>query len=252
MEILGIDVGGSGIKGAVVDTETGEFVTERYRIFTPQPALPDSVSDVIAQIVGHFSWQGPVGCTLPSVIKQGLIYTAANIDSSWIGINGETLLNTKTNCPFLLLNDADAAGIAEMELGAGKGQQGVVIMLTLGTGIGSAIFVDGHLVPNTEFGHMEIRGKEAEHRASARIRTEENLNWKKWAIRLNEFLARMETLFWPDLFILGGGVSRKHDKFIPLLETRAAIVPAQWRNQAGIIGAALAAQRFLTTPRGDL
>jgi polyphosphate glucokinase len=252
MEILGIDVGGSGIKGAIVDTETGEFVKERYRIDTPQPASPDAVSDVIVQIVSHFNWQGLVGCTFPSVIKQGIIYTAANIDSSWIGVNGETLLNAKTNCPFLLLNDADAAGIAEMELGAGKGQQGVVIMLTLGTGIGSAIFVDGYLVPNTEFGHMEIRGKEAEHRASARIRTEEDLNWDKWAIRLNEFLARMEALFWPDLFILGGGVSKKYDKFIPLLETRAKIVPAQWRNQAGIIGAALAAQRSLTTFHGDV
>jgi polyphosphate glucokinase len=252
MEILGIDVGGSGIKGAIVETESGEFVKERHRIPTPQPALPDAVSEVIAQIVNHFNWQGPVGCTFPSVIKHGMIYTAANIDKSWIGINGETLLNTKTNCPFLLLNDADAAGIAEMELGAGKGQQGVVIMLTLGTGIGSAIFVDGHLVPNTEFGHMELQGEEAEHRASARIRKEEDLSWKKWASRLNEFLTQMEALFWPDLFILGGGVSRKHEKFLPLLETRANIVPAQWRNQAGIIGAALAAQRFLITPRENL
>lgn len=244
MEVLGIDVGGSGIKGAIVNTQTGEFVGERHRIETPQPSLPTVVAEVVAQIVDHFHWQGPVGCTFPSVIKQGVIHTAANVDDAWIGVNGETLLREKTQCPFFLLNDADAAGIAEIELGAGRGQKGVTILLTLGTGIGSAIFVDGRLVPNTEFGHMEIRGKEAEHRASARIRTEEDLNWKKWAERLNEFLDRMEALFWPDLFILGGGVSRKHEKFLSLLKTRAIIVPAQWRNQAGIIGAALAAQRL--------
>lgn len=241
MEILGIDIGGSGIKGAPVNIEIGELTAERHRIPTPQPSVPEAVAEVVAEIVQHFNWQGPIGCTFPAVIKNGVAYSAANVDPSWIGTNGEELIKTKTNCPVLLLNDADAAGIAEMEYGAGKGRDGVVIMHTFGTGIGSAIFVDGLLVPNTEFGHMEIRGKEAEHRASSRNRSEEGLNWKTWALRVNEFLGRMEALFWPDLFIIGGGVSRKHEKFLHLLENRAEIVPAQMLNQAGIIGAAIAA-----------
>lgn len=243
MEILGIDVGGSGIKGALVDVETGAFIGERHRVVTPQPALPETVGDAIVEIVNHFKWNGLIGCTFPSVIKQGIIYTTANIDKSWSGLNGETLLSTKTGCPVFLINDADAAGLAEMELGAGKGQQGLVIMLTFGTGIGSAIFINGHLVPNTEFGHMEIRGMEAEHRAAARIRKEEDLSWVKWAHRVNEFLERMENLFWPDLFIVGGGVSKNYEKFFPLLQIRTRIVPAQLRNQAGIVGAALNASR---------
>ncbi len=242
MEILGIDIGGSGIKGAPVNIETGQLVTERYRIETPTLSTPDAVANSVAQIVHHFHWNDqPIGCTFPAVIKQGVVYTAANIDKSWIGTNGESLIRQKTACSVTLLNDADAAGIAEMQFGAGKGQSGVVIMLTLGTGIGSAIFVDGKLLPNTEFGHLQIRGKDAEHRASSRVRTEKNLGWKKWATRLNEFLEQMEALFFPDLFIIGGGVSRKQEYFLPLLKTRAEIVPAQMRNQAGIIGAALAA-----------
>ena len=174
--------------------------------------------------------------------KNGVTHTAANVDDSWIGANGRELLAKKTGCPVILLNDADAAGIAEMEFGAGKGQQGVVIVLTLGTGIGSAIFINGRLVPNTEFGHMEVRGKDAEDRASDRIRKEKSLSWEKWAKRLNEYLGRMEMLFWPDLFIIGGGVSKKHEYFLPLLQTRAEIVPAQMLNEAGIIGAAMAAR----------
>ncbi len=246
MEILGVDIGGSGIKGALVNIETGELMTERHRIPTPQPSKPEAVAEVVAQIAQHFNWQGPIGCTFPAVIKNGKVYTAANVDSSWIGVNGEALFGTITACPVSLLNDADAAGIAEMKFGAGKGRDGVVIIHTFGTGIGSAIFVDGQLVPNTEFGHMEIRGKEAEHRASARNREEECLKWKAWAYRVNEFLTRMEALFWPDLFIIGGGVSKKHDKFLHLLETRAEIVPAQMQNMAGIIGAALAAGQHLS------
>lgn len=241
MEILGIDIGGSGIKGAPVNINIGELLVERHRIETPQPSTPEAVIDAVAQMTQYFNWQGPLGCTFPAVIKQGVIHTAANVDQSWRGIEGETLIAARTGCPTLLLNDADAAGIAEMEFGAGRGHQGVVIILTFGTGIGSAIFVEGQLLPNTEFGHLEIRGKEAEHRAAARIRKEEDLSWKAWAQQVNEFLERMEALFWPDVFIIGGGVSRKHEKFLHLLHTRAEIVPAHFRNQAGIIGAAIAA-----------
>jgi polyphosphate glucokinase len=242
MEILGIDIGGSGIKGAPVDVEKGVMLSERQRLDTPQPSVPEAVGDVVAEIARRFNWQGPIGCTFPAVIKHGVAYSAANVDQSWIGFNGQQLFEQKTGCPVLLLNDADAAGIAEMEFGAGRGQSGVVIMLTFGTGIGSAIFVDGRLVPNTEFGHMEIRGKDAEDRAADRIRTEKDLSWEKWAGRVNEFLERMELLFSPDLFIFGGGVSKKHEKFLPLLRTQAKIVPAQMLNEAGIIGAAMAAK----------
>lgn len=242
MEILGIDIGGSGIKGAPVNIEQGALTADRYRITTPQPSVPDAVGNVVAKIAKHFNWRGPIGCTFPAIIKQGVAYSAANVDNSWIGTNGKKILEEKTGCPVLLLNDADAAGIAEMTFGAGQGRDGVVIMLTFGTGIGSAIFVDGNLVPNTEFGHMEIRGKDAEHRAADKIRKDEDLSWKEWAERVNEFLARMEALFSPDLFIFGGGVSKKQKKFFKYLDVRAEIVPAEALNEAGIIGAALAAQ----------
>jgi polyphosphate glucokinase len=241
---MGIDIGGSGIKGAPVDVGKGELVAERYRLPTPQPSVPEAVGDVVAEIVKNFDWAGPMGCTFPAVVKGGVTYTAANVDQSWINFDGQKLLEEKTGCPVVLLNDADAAGLAEMEFGAGKGRQGVVIMLTFGTGIGSAIFVDGCLVPNTEFGHMEIRGKDAEHRAADRVRMERDLSWEKWAGRVNEFLERMELLFSPDLFIIGGGVSKKHETFLPLLRTRAEIVPAQMLNEAGVIGAALAARHL--------
>jgi polyphosphate glucokinase len=245
MEILGIDIGGSGVKGAIVDVEKGELVTKRYRIPTPQPATPEAVGDTVAQLVQHFKWSGPIGCTFPAIIKNGVAYSAANVDKSWIGTNGEALLKEKTGCPVLLLNDADAAGIAEMEFGAGKGHKGTVIMLTFGTGIGSAIFINGTLLPNTEFGHMEIRGKDAEHRASDKVRTDEKLSWEKWARRVNEFLSRMELLFSPDLFIFGGGISKKHEKFFHLFQIQTPIVPAQLRNRAGIIGAAMAAKKLM-------
>ncbi len=241
MEILGIDIGGSGIKAAPVDITTAELIAERHRIATPEISTPDAVAEIIQELVQHFDWNGPIGCTFPAVIKQGIVKTAANIDSSWIGVNGEKLIYAKTGCKTLLLNDADAAGIAEMEFGAGKNNKGVVIMHTFGTGIGSAIFVNGQLIPNTEFGRLEIRCKEAEQRASSRNRTEEGLKWKAWTWRVNEFLARMEALFWPDIFIIGGGISRKHDQFLHLLKAKADIVPAQMLNQAGIIGAAVAA-----------
>lgn len=240
-EILGIDIGGSGIKGALVNVKKGEFVHERHRIPTPQPSVPEAVADVVAEIVHHFHWDGPIGCTFPAVIKHGVAYSAANVDKSWIGTDGESLFAEKTNCPITLLNDADAAGIAEMTFGVGKDRNGMVIVLTIGTGIGSAIFVDGVLVPNTEFGHLQIRDLDAEKRASDFIRKEEDLSWETWTERLNEFLYWMEVLFSPDLFILSGGVTKKHDQFLHLLRSQAEIIPAKMLNNAGIIGAAFAA-----------
>lgn len=245
MEILGIDIGGSGIKGAPIDIKRGVLVKDRYRIPTPQPSVPNDVAGVVAKIAHHFEWKGPIGCTFPAVVKNGVTYTAANVDKSWVGTNAQKILQKKTGCPVLVINDADAAGIAEMEFGAGKGRKGITIMLTFGTGIGSAIFVNGVLVPNTEFGHMEIRGKDAEDRASDRMRKKDDLSWKKWAKRVNEFLDRMEALFSPDLFILGGGVSKKHSNYLHLLNTQAEIVPAQSLNEAGIIGAAMAAKQLV-------
>jgi polyphosphate glucokinase len=242
MKILGIDIGGSGIKGAVVNVNKGVLMTERCRIPTPQPSAPDAVGDAVAQVAKHFRWKGPIGCTFPAVIKRGVAYTAANVDKSWIGFNGRKMLEKKTGRPVVLINDADAAGIAEMRFGAGRGQMGVVFILTLGTGIGSAIFVDGSLMPNTELGHVEMKGTEGEIYASDRTRKEEKLGWSEWAARLNEYLELLESLFSPDLFILGGGVSKKHHKFLPLLTTQAQVVPAQLLNNAGIVGAALAAK----------
>lgn len=248
MEILGIDIGGSGIKGALVDAMTGEMTTERHRIPTPEHSTPENVAAVVAELARHFEWRGPIGCTFPAVVRHGIIYTAANVDDSWIGTDAVTLFQESTGCPVRVLNDADAAGVAEMTVGAGKDRQGVVIMLTFGTGIGTAIFVDGHLLPNTEFGHLPIRGKDAEHRASAKVREDEDLSWSKWAERVNEFLERMEFFFSPDLFIIGGGVSKKHHKFLHLLKAQAEIVPAELRNQAGIIGAAMAARTLVELP----
>lgn len=239
--ILGVDIGGSGIKGAVVDVKRGELLTERYRVATPDGAPPDKVAEAVADLVAHFEWTGPMGCTFPAPIKGGVAYTAANVDDAWIGTNVEALLGEKTGAPVVALNDADAAGVAEMRFGAGKGEKGVVMMLTLGTGIGTAIFTEGRLLPNTELGHLKVRGKDAEHRAAARIRKEESLSWEQWAKRLNEYVAYLEALFWPDLFIVGGGVSRKHEKFLPLLKAQARIVPAAMLNNAGIVGAAVMA-----------
>ncbi len=249
MDILGIDIGGSGIKGAVVDVDKGTPVTDRFRIPTPEPSVPEAVGDAVAQVAGHFAWEDRIGCTFPAVVKNGVTLTAANVDKAWIGFDAQQLLRSKTGCPVVVLNDADAAGVAEMEFGAGKGQRGVVIMLTFGTGIGSAIFVDGQLVPNTEFGHFEVRGKDSEQRASDRIRTEEDLSWKKWTKRVNEVLERLEILFTPDMFIIGGGVSKNYSKFGDYLKARARIVPAQLLNEAGIVGAALAARNLARDSR---
>lgn len=240
MEALGIDIGGSGIKGAPVDTASGRLLTDRFRIPTPQPATPAAMIDIVAQVVRHFSWGGPIGCGFPAVIRGGKVLTAANIDASWIGVPIEDELAQAIGTPVKALNDADAAGVAEMRWGAGQERTGVVLILTFGTGIGSALFANGQLVPNTEFGHIEIRGREGEHRASDAVRERKGLSWKRWAKRVNEYLDRMERLVWPDLIIIGGGASADAAKFLPLLTTRAELVPAQLRNNAGIAGAALA------------
>jgi polyphosphate glucokinase len=242
MEVLGIDIGGSGIKGALVDTDRGVFNVERYRIQTPQPATPDAVAGVVGEICRHFEWSGPIGVTFPSVVKNGVIHTAANVDDSWIGTDAHRLFQRVTGDPVLVLNDADAAGIAEMAFGAGVGHKGIVFVLTFGTGIGSAIFVNGSLMPNTELGHLEVRGKDAEHRAADSARQDNTWSWKKWSKRVNEYLGRIEALFSPDLIIFGGGVSKKHEKFFHYLDTKADLVPAQLLNDAGIIGAAMAAR----------
>ena len=241
MSILGIDIGGSGVKGAPVDLAQGAFETERLRIETPQPATPKAVAKVVGEIVDHFALKGPFGCTFPAVVQHGVTMTAANVDESWIGTDAETLLREQTGYPVVVLNDADAAGIAEVKYGAGQDAKGVVIVLTFGTGIGSAIFVDGKLLPNTEFGHVQLKGDDAEHYTAAQVRKNEDLSWKRWGRRVNEYLQYMETLFTPDRFIIGGGVSKKHEKFFEHIDVRAEIVPAELFNDAGIIGAALAA-----------
>lgn len=240
--ILGIDIGGSGIKGAPVDVERGELAADRHRIPTPEPSTPDAVAAVVGRVARHFDWQGPVGATFPAVIKNGVAYTAANVDKSWIGANGRELLERECGCPVELINDADAAGVAEMGYGAGKGQNGTVMVLTFGTGIGSAMYRDGRLLPNTELGHVEFKGMEAEHYASDRVRKEEDLSWETWGERVNAVLHYFDALFSPDLFIIGGGVSKKYEKYFDYIDLETRVVPAQMRNEAGIIGAALAAQ----------
>jgi len=240
MEVLGIDIGGTGIKGAPVDTETGQLTGERHRILTPKPATPDAVIDTAAQIVKHFNWNGPIGCGFPAVIKHGVVHTASNVAPEWIGVNAQSLMEQATGQKPAFLNDADAAGLAEMHFGAGKGHEGVVLLVTLGTGIGTAMFVNQQLVPNTELGHIEVRGKDGEERAAERVRIEKELSWEKWATRVDEYLTAIESLLWPDLIIIGGGASKKHERFFPHLTIKTEIVPAELRNEAGIIGAALA------------
>jgi polyphosphate glucokinase len=245
MNILGIDIGGTGIKGAPVNVETGELVGERFRIPTPHPALPNAVADVVDQIAKHFNYAGPAGITFPAIVKKGVVYSAANVDESWMGTDAGALFTSHLGGPVTVVNDADAAGIAEMQFGAGRGRHGVVILLTFGTGIGSAIFNDGNLLPNSEFGHLQIRGKDAEKRASEKTREDKDLDWQDWADRVSEFLNELEKLFSPDLFIVGGGVSNKAQKFLPYLtsKTEVLVEAAQMRNEAGIIGAAYLAAR---------
>jgi polyphosphate glucokinase len=240
--VLGIDIGGTGVKAAPVDTVTGQLLADRQKLETPHPATPDAVIGVATELVKSFGWTGKAGITFPGVVIGGTIRTAANLDPSWIGLDGAQAFGQATGLDVTVLNDADAAGIAEMRFGAGKGQVGTVLMLTLGTGIGSALFIDGILVPNTEFGHIEIRGKDAEKRASEHAREIGDLSWGKWAGRVDEYLAHMEALLSPSMMIIGGGISKKSDKFLPLLTgLQAAVVPAAMLNDAGIVGAALAA-----------
>jgi polyphosphate glucokinase len=244
MNILGVDIGGSGIKGAPVDCKTGELLTERYRIPTPRPATPKAVTKTLVKIVEHFKWTGPIGCGFPAAINQGRIGTASNIDNDWIGAEVFDLFASATGCQTVVVNDADAAGLAEIAFGAGKNIKGVVFVITVGTGIGTAAFSQGCLFPNMELGHLILNGKIAEHFVSDAVRKQENLSWKKWSKRFGEYLKEIERLFWPDLIIIGGGVSKKHDKFFHYFKTRAKIVPAQLLNNAGIIGAALSVKNL--------
>jgi len=239
MEVLGIDIGGSGIKGAPVDTDRGEMLAPRFRLRTPSPAEPRPVAETVSQIVKHFSWKGPMGIGFPGVIRKGVTLTAANIHEDWVGLNAAKFINKVTGHKTCFINDADAAGLAEMAFGAGKDRLGVVMLVTIGTGLGTALFTDGHLLPNSEFGHLKIDGVEAEWMASDAARKRENLSWKKWAHRFDNFLQTMERLLWPDLIILGGGISKKHDQFLKYLTVQAEVIPAQMLNEAGIIGAAV-------------
>lgn len=239
---LGIDVGGSAVKAGLVDTSAGRLIGELSSVPTPRPATPAALTAVLEALVRQVPLAGArVGVAFPSVIKHGIACTAANIDDAWIGTAAQELLVRSSGVPAVFLNDADAAGLAEMRWGAGRGCDGTVIMVTLGTGIGTALFAGGRLFPNTELGHIEVRGMDAEKRASARVRTAENLDFPAWAQRVNEYLAAMQALFWPDVFILGGAVSERFAEFAPLLRSKAQLRPAQFGNQAGVIGAALAA-----------
>lgn len=248
MQIFGVDIGGSGIKGAPVDLDRGDLAETRHKVLTPNPATPDGVADGVKQVVEHFGWTGPVGLTFPGVVTDGsTIRTAANVDKSWIDTDARALFGERLGgLPVTVVNDADAAGVAEMHFGAGKDRRGTVILLTFGTGIGSALFVDGVLVPNTELGHLELHGHDAEKRASSKAKDDEELTWEHWAHRVQKYLAHVEMLFSPDLFIIGGGVSRKSAKFLHFIEgIKAEVVPAQLQNNAGIVGAAM---RAVTEP----
>jgi polyphosphate glucokinase len=244
-KVLGIDVGGSGIKGAIVDTKTGKLLTDRYRIPTPSPATPDDVIDVIHQLIKYFDWKEAVGIGFPAVVQNGIAKTAANIDKSFIGLNIENLITKKTGCPARVVNDADAAGIAEMKFGAGMNNKGVVILITVGTGIGTVIYTKGKLLANTELGHIFMKnGLEAEPYVSDNTRKKLDLSWNDWALRFNEYLNYMEELFWPDLFIIGGGVSKNEGKYGEFITVKTKILPAQLLNNAGIIGAATSARKL--------
>ena len=239
--LLGVDVGGSSVKAGLADVEGGHLIGELISAPTPVPSPPRALMPVIAGLAARLPASGPVGVCFPSVVKNGKVRTAANIDAAWLGAEGAALASEAVGRPVVFLNDADAAGIAEMRWGAGRGVLGPVVMLTFGTGIGSALFIGGELYPNTELGHLEMRGMDAEKWASAQVRTAEHLEWPEWSGRVNEYLARMHALFWPDLFIIGGAVTEHFDRFAPLLRSEAQIRCAQFTGQAGVIGAALAA-----------
>lgn len=240
---FGIDIGGTGMKAAIVDLATGELTTDRYRIDTPQPATPDAMIEVVRELVTHHDWHGPVGCAFPAVVQHGVVHSAANIDESWLEIDADRLftdaLGRAAEEAVVMINDADAAGLAEMRFGAGRGRDGVVMMLTFGTGIGSGLFVDGVLVPNTELGHLELDGHDAETRAAASAKKRDDLSWSDWGQRVERYLRHVERLFSPDLFIVGGGASKRAEKWLPEIDIETEIVPAELLNNAGIVGAAI-------------
>ncbi len=238
---FGVDIGGSGIKSAVVHTSTGELTTARVRLPTPHPSTPEAVAAIVKQLVEQADWHGPIGATFPAVIQHGVARSAANVDPSWIGTDVDDVFTKAVGHQVTVLNDADAAGLAEARFGAAKGVAGVVILLTFGTGIGSALLIDGKLVPNTELGHLELNGHDAETRASAAVKDRDNMSYAKWAKRVEHYMKYLEALFTPDLFVVGGGVSKDSEKWIPLLDLRAPVEPAQLLNNAGIVGAAMAA-----------
>ncbi len=240
--ILGIDIGGSGIKGNLVDPASGEVLADRFKISTPQPSKPKAVAAVVKEMVGHFDYRGNVGCTFPAIVRRGVTLSAANVDRSWIDTDAAALFSTKTGLPVTVVNDADAAGIAEVSFGAGKGVAGVVLVLTFGTGIGSGMFVDGTLVPNTELGHLQFDGFESvEDWASSRAKEDEGLSYEDWALRVRAYLEHLNRLFSPDLFVIGGGISRRWSQFAEFLDVGVPVRPAKLRNDAGIVGAAMAA-----------
>ena len=238
---FGIDIGGTGMKAAIVDLDTGELRSDRYRIDTPRPSTPDAMAGIVCELVEHHGWSGTVGCAFPAVVRNGVVRSAANIDPSWIDVDADAVFTKASGLEVHMINDGDAAGVAEMKFGAGRGRGGVVMMLTFGTGIGSGLFIDGVLVPNTELGHLELDGFDAESQAAASARKRDDLEWDEWAVRVQHYLRHVEALFSPDLFILGGGASKKSERWIPHLDIATEVVPAEMANNAGIVGAALIA-----------
>jgi len=239
--ILGIDIGGSGIKAAPVDLDSGEFIEHRRRVSTPESGEPEEIIEIARTLCDEFDWHGPVGCAFPGVIRKGLTLTAANLNPAWLGLDAQEAFSDAIGNPVTMINDADAAGLAEVKLGAAKGIDGVVVMITLGTGIGTAVFTDGRLVPNTEFGHLRMDGVEAEDLASSRAKNDDDIGFREWAERVENYLREMERLFWPDMFVIGGGISKNFDKFGPRIQIDTPVVQAELQNRAGIVGAALAA-----------
>ncbi|MCI4676277.1 polyphosphate--glucose phosphotransferase [Candidatus Mycolicibacterium alkanivorans] len=244
---FGVDVGGSGVKGGIVDLDTGKLIGERFKMLTPQPATPEAIAKTVAEVVRHFEWTGPLGVTYPGVVVNGVAQTAANVDEAWIGANASEIIGAALDGQQVtVLNDADAAGLAEERYGAGRTESGVVVLLTFGTGIGSAVIHKGVLLPNTEFGHLEVGGKEAEHRAASSVKERKSWSYERWSEEVTRVLVTIENLIWPDLFIAGGGISRKSEKWIPLLKNRTPVVAAELLNEAGIVGAAMAASGDVT------
>ena len=251
MIILGIDIGGSGIKGAPVNLEQGQLAEPRYRLPTPKTSRPDKVVKTITKIAKHFEWSGPIGCGFPGIVRDGVTLSAANLNEKWVGAEAEAMIREATDCPVSVINDADAAGLAEITFGAGRDRPGVVLIVTIGTGLGTSLFINGSLVPNTELGHIELDCEDAESLASDAARKRENLSWKKWAARFDRYLGSLERLLSPDLIILGGGGSKKYPLFRKYLTIQTQTIPALLLNEAGIVGAALAARHLLSKEVAD-